>query len=273
MNKSNRKLLSSLWLNVVLAFAVTSFMDVPGFGFTLVSDKTPDLLGWSNQVVQIFFDRTACPNELTPNLIMQAMTPWNDVLPQRIQLQYGGTSTASHADVMAHAANPNPVLFCDAAFSTDMQVNGDMVPAVSSVAIDTGANRIIYGYTVLNVQNGSADNIARIDDGQLIVIIAHEFGHILGLGHSAEPGALMYYDVSGKHQVFLAGDDEAGIKFIYTRVDAPGGSLFGCGMIQDDSMSLPKAGIDLGMAAELLIGFSVIFLAFLIHRPRKPRDS
>jgi peptidoglycan hydrolase-like protein with peptidoglycan-binding domain len=48
----------------------------------------------------------------------------------------------------------------------------------------------------------------------LISVAAHEFGHSLGLGHSSQPGTLMFPIFAGPHR-FLSTDDSAGIKFLY----------------------------------------------------------
>ncbi|HYJ68993.1 MAG TPA: matrixin family metalloprotease [Nocardioidaceae bacterium] len=48
----------------------------------------------------------------------------------------------------------------------------------------------------------------------LVSVMAHEFGHALGLAHSTEPGALMYPFYSGAHR-YLAADDTLGIQTIY----------------------------------------------------------
>jgi hypothetical protein len=48
----------------------------------------------------------------------------------------------------------------------------------------------------------------------LETVAAHEFGHVLGLGHSTAPNSLMYPVYTGPHR-WLAWDDRQGICFLY----------------------------------------------------------
>lgn len=52
------------------------------------------------------------------------------------------------------------------------------------------------------------------DDIDLVTVAAHEIGHNLGLGHSADPNALMFASYTGPHQ-FLGDDDMAGVQSLY----------------------------------------------------------
>jgi hypothetical protein len=95
-----------------------------------------------------------------------------------------------------------------------------------------GDNHINYGYIVLNVQEGAAANISNIDSERVKAIIAHEIGHVLGLGHSEDTAALMYYDVTAKKELSLAQDDVDGFTYLYPRDELQGDDLLGgCGVL------------------------------------------
>ncbi|MEO8218291.1 MAG: PKD domain-containing protein [Acidobacteriota bacterium] len=71
----------------------------------------------------------------------------------------------------------------------------------------------------LTVQDGVSPS-ARINSGLLAEIIAHEFGHTLGLGHSSDTLALMYYSVAG-YGPTLRSDDQLAARWLYPSGSSP----------------------------------------------------
>lgn len=49
----------------------------------------------------------------------------------------------------------------------------------------------------------------------LLQVAAHEFGHVLGLQHSLEPGAVMSPFYSDSYPPQLSEDDKMGIQYLY----------------------------------------------------------
>jgi PKD repeat protein len=79
------------------------------------------------------------------------------------------------------------------------------------------ATAITEGFMVIQ------DNVAPssgISSTVLAEIIAHEFGHTLGLGHSSDPTALMYPSVTGRGPSLRA-DDQLAARWLYPNGSAP----------------------------------------------------
>nr|AAI59193.1 Mmp13 protein [Danio rerio] len=130
--------------------------------------------------------------------ISRALKVWSDVTPLRFTRIYSGTAdimiffaTGDHGDgypfdgpngFLAHAYPPYEGVGGDAHFDDD----------------ETFSYRSTQYYTLFSVA-------------------AHEFGHSLGLGHSRDPGALMYptYVYRDMDRFILPRDDVNGIQSLY----------------------------------------------------------
>jgi hypothetical protein len=89
----------------------------------------------------------------------------------------------------------------------------------------------VLGQTTFNMYNGQRDSDVKIDLNQnwncgpedpwwtqidMESVILHEVGHQLGLGHSDDPNAVMWWSISmGASRRVPQSDDIAGIQYIY----------------------------------------------------------
>lgn len=208
--------------------------------FTLNSSTNPNLEGWNSGDVQILVNTSNCPSNVdVVGVIRSAVEVWNNVPSSSIRVSYGGGTTSTDF------GSP-PTVYCETNFQAVLGANQDAVPGAAAVLAPDG--RINRGILVLNVSAGQG-NIANFDETTLKIILAHEIGHILGLGHSADVNALMYFDASAKTQLSLAQDDIDGLSYLYPSDEFDEGKFAGCGLVKT---SPPPSGGKLGLILLLM---------------------
>jgi hypothetical protein len=90
-------------------------------------------------------------------------------------------------------------------------------------------------------------------------VMAHEFGHALGLGHTSDSSALMYAYYVGDHR-YLATDDINGIQALY----GGSGTPLPCASLSTGAAA--ASGLPLGFLA--LLGGPATWLGLLRRRAR-----
>ncbi len=165
------------------------------------------------------------------NEIKTAMGSWTGYTGATIKYNYVGTETTAIS--MLQSNGRNEVLFNDP-FG---DIAGSWNPATGGVvglggisnAGGTGTYTAPFtfdaGHTAgsktyvnileanLTIQDGVSSN-AGVSSNELAEIVAHEFGHTLGFGHSADNTALMYAYVTGLGPS-LRSDDQTAARWLY----------------------------------------------------------
>jgi hypothetical protein len=200
-----------------------------GLAFTL-NGGTVATKGWSNPSVQFHLNPANCPANVA-SLLEKAFDVWNSVPTTSLKVSKGSDSSVTIDQVLSGTIDVTPSIHC----VTDMAsigLNADVIPGVAMGASYDGSGNIATGALVLNVQDGAGANINTYDSDVTINVIAHEIGHVLGLGHSASHAALMYYDASERTQASLSQDDVDGITYLYSRNEFGSDPMFGgCAVI------------------------------------------
>jgi hypothetical protein len=232
--------ISAFWRGVAASTLLFSASLYPASAraFTLVISS--DLKGWDASVLPIHYNTTDCsvsPARLEA-AIDRAVALWNSVPMSSIRLRRGRVSTSSASDFNSPtiAIFDSPVILCSQNFGFDSGLDdlmgsdgiNDLVPALVRPAAQEG--RLIYAPMLLNSSGGTAD-VAGFSDEKLAIIIAHEIGHMLGLGHVSDPASLMYFNVSEKELLALSRDDAEGVTYLYPRQEPFAGEFMGCGTL------------------------------------------
>lgn len=165
------------------------------------------------------------------NEVQTAMTVWDGYSSALIKYVYSGTTST-----MGGLQSPNginEILFND----PKQEISGSWNPSTGGVVGQGGFNAVSgsatwnapftadathtqRAYTAYNITEGNLtiqDNVSSttgISSSTLAEIIAHEFGHTLGFGHSADSTALMYASVSPGGPSLRA-DDQVAARWLY----------------------------------------------------------
>ncbi len=196
------------------------------------SSNDPLQQGWAGRPVRFFINRANCPANID-SLLAQSIALWNSVPESALKVEIGDDSTQTAENIMAETATEVPLIACSTTFETTVGsgVDADSIPGVGLIYGST-FRPITGGGLILNVQPGGAANMNVLNATTAAVVVAHEIGHVLGIGHSADTAALMYYDASAKGTLNLAQDDIDAVTFLYPRNELSNIDLIGgCGLI------------------------------------------
>ena len=166
------------------------------------------------------------------NELRTAMAVWTTFANARINYSYAGAFGGTPRG-LTRANGTNEVLFNDPL----NEISGSWDRTTGGVVGQGGFNGVTNGgrftgpftadsahttatYNATAITEGNLtiqDNVSAangISSGRLAEIIAHEFGHTLGFGHSADSSALMYASVTGLGPSLRA-DDQVAARWLY----------------------------------------------------------
>lgn len=212
--------------------------------------------GWDTKTLTINVNTTSCGIGDTTlyDLIDRAMVVWNENPTADLKLErsplISGTSVSTFKNGQATDV---PLILCSTNFTSDIGDDGNVIPASTmQLAASTKTLALVYGGILLNAESGKSANIANLSSGVLAVTLAHEIGHLVGLGHSSSSDALMYFSMGGKTSPFITQDDMDGFSFLYPKDEFKNGA-FGCAAVHRYDVGIGITG-----------GFAGWFLALLI---------
>jgi len=173
------------------------------------------------------------------NEVQTAINVWTGYTSALIKYSYAGTTTTMGG--LDAPNGVNEILFND----PKGEIAGSWNPATGGVVGQGGFNGIAgaqtwnapftadathtqKAYSAYNITEGNLtiqDNVSSttgISSATLAEIVAHEFGHTLGFGHSTDPTALMYASVSPGGPS-LRSDDQTAARWLYQNGNHSGG--------------------------------------------------
>ncbi len=222
-------------------FALVIVLSPPAKSFTLGGSSL--LKGFQQSPVEVYLNPDLCPASIESDL-KKAIDLWQSVPSSGLQLQYQGLTATAASQLKDFSFPEALVVACSDDFGND-HPNGcdstclDFVTAVGGF-IGSGLS-ITKGLVIVNVNSGAQANMHNLGSAQRQLLLAHELGHTLGLGHSSEPSALMYYNLGGKQRLALHQDDMDGISYLYPRDEFGSDPMLACGRV-DMSGGSPLGG-------------------------------
>ncbi|MDZ4082821.1 MAG: matrixin family metalloprotease [Bdellovibrionales bacterium] len=235
-----------------LLLAAGIVLPLASHGFTL-SATTGDGQGWADPNVKFLVNTTNCPAGIdVPGLITEAAKLWNNVPTSRINVTYGGPTTST-------SDTSPPTVYCATNFGAVSGADEGQTVGVGRGSPSVLGGPITSGLLILNASAGGG-SIANQTPEVLKAIVAHEIGHVLGLGHSQEPSALMWYTAGAKTNALLSQDDVDGISYLYPRNELGQDQPFGCGLVK----SIGAGGGVLPPAAPTSAAILAMLIALLL---------
>lgn len=184
------------------------------WGYTLF---TQNMRGWEQDELSFRFNPAGCslPAEKIEEAIEASVRLWNGVGTADLRISYEGRTDRSGTD-------SNPTVEC---------LTSGLGGILGASTVSTSNGRIFSAHIELNAEPGATGDISKLNQGQLEITLAHEMGHILGLGHSAHRDSLMYFALANKQQLSLSQDDADGLSYLYPRKE-PEDGILGCGTLE-----------------------------------------
>ena len=223
----------------ILAIAFGLFaLSTPARAYTLYGSS--DIQGWTTDTlsINVNYDNCGVAKADLQGAIDRALALWNRVPTSRIKLVRGNEVSTTPAQAKAGSASdgtPTPLIVCDpdmtARFNTSSDpFDSEYIPALTIPDVDSNLN-INYAVMFLNAESGKYARISNLSIDTVTIVIAHELGHVLGLGHTQDKASLMYYNASARTELSLSQDDMDGVTFLYPRAEIGGNKMMGCGSL------------------------------------------
>ena len=241
---------------------------------------------FKNNKIDVSIDElTTCANAgLTIYELQDLVGPaidkfWNRVPTSNLRLSSGGFSSATtNINDGRLCAPTDEECITDAAASVIAPVK-DIIIACNTTAANFGGSNVLavtvpnnfsgkkISGAVILINSSPGTAFITLNKSDQIGVLAHEIGHALGLGHTKDKAALMYYRTVDQRNA-LGSDDMRGISYLYPMILDAGGLLGGCGTIQsEDGTPGPKLPF-WQMGASLAIMIFLIELSKLLKRSK-----
>lgn len=199
--------------------------------FTILPAAGTDDARWRELPVKfkVNYEFSPYPHEQLDQILLDAFAVWNGVPSSRLRFELDGPTNVRSEDFIGGRTTETAVVF-DPNFKTN--VGADSTVLAVGTAIHEG-DRFVQGFVIINAFARGVGT----DTERLRVILSHELGHSVGMGHTHDESSLMYPFAQMISQ--LSTDDVNGISYLYPRKEGIDSVPFGCGTINGAGPTLP----------------------------------
>jgi hypothetical protein len=248
-----------LLISVTFALVCICLQPASSSAFTLTQDN---LKGFPYKELRVSLNPTNCMDDVEEDLEF-AMELWNNVAGSRLRLIKESPNDVDPSDFTSYSFLQMIVIGCSTTFAADTGGGSLNIIGIGSSST-MNAHYLKKGFVILN-EEGGAGQYSTHSKAVRRFTMAHELGHVLGLGHSSVLESLMYPSVATKSDTNLHQDDLDGIIYLYPIDEIEDEMLYGCGTISKANNKFTPTNL---MMSLFFLFLPLLLFAFLQRKSK-----